>query len=74
MSVVNPARIHDYDKSLGVRTKADKKDSYVIARYGASQHPDLWQPEPDATRQLKALIGRLSAIEKNVPREHNRLG
>ena len=73
VSVVNPARIHDYGKSLGVRTKTDKKDSYVIARYGASQHPALWQPEPDAIRQLKALIGRLNAIEKDVQRERNRL-
>ncbi len=73
VSVVNPARIHDYGKSLGVHTKTDKKDSYVIARYGASQHPALWQPEPDAIRQLKALIGRLNAIEKDVQRERNRL-
>ncbi|GMR18731.1 MAG: IS110-like element IS1663 family transposase [Gammaproteobacteria bacterium] len=73
VSVVNPARIHDYGKSLGVRSKTDKKDSYVIARYGATQHPALWQPEPRAIRQLKALIARLNAVEKDVQRERNRL-
>lgn len=73
VSVVNPARLHDYGKSLGVHTKTDKKDSYVIAHYGASQHPALWQPEPRAIRQLKALIARLNAVEKDVQRERNRL-
>jgi len=44
VSVVNPAYIHDYGKSLGSRTKTDKKDSVIIARYGATQHPDPWCP------------------------------
>ena len=50
VSVVNPAQICAYAKSLGTRTKTDKKDSMVIARYGATQQPRLWQPEPVARR------------------------
>jgi len=73
VSVVNPAQIRDYAKSLGTRTKTDKKDSLVIARYGASQRPRLWQPEPAAVRQLRALISRLEAVKQDIQRENNRL-
>lgn len=73
LSVVNPAHMRDYAKSLGVRTKTDKKDSVVIARFGATQSPLLWQPEAREIRVLKALITRHEAIEKDIQRENNRL-
>lgn len=73
VSVVNPAQLRDYAKSLGTRTKTDKKDSLVIARYGVSQHPRLWQPEPAEVRQLKALLNRLDAVKQDIQREVNRL-
>jgi len=71
--VVNPAYIHDYAKSLGVRNKTDKKDSVVIAHFGVTHHPAPWQPEAPEIRQLKALIARYEAIEKDLQRENNRL-
>ncbi len=73
VSVVNPAYIKHYAQSLGRRSKTDKKDSVVIALYGATQHPRLWQPEPDEIRVLKALIARLEAVDKDIQRERNRL-
>jgi len=73
VSVVNPAQIRDYAKSLGVRTKTDKKDSVVITRFGLTQAPRLWQPEPSEVRTLKALISRLEAVVQDVIREQNRL-
>ena len=63
VSVVNPAQVRDYAKSLGSRNKTDQQDRMVLARYGATQTPRLWQPEPEAVRRLKALIGRIHAIE-----------
>ncbi len=73
VSLVNPAKVRDYARSLGVRTKTDKKDSWVIAHYGATQQVRRWQPEPEAVRTLKALINRLMMIEKDRQREANRL-
>ncbi len=73
VSVVNPAYIHEYGKSLGSRIKTDKKDSVTIAHYGATQKLTLWQPEPGEIRQLKALLTRHEAIEKDIQRENNRL-
>jgi transposase len=73
VSVVNPAKIHAYAKSLGRRSKTDKKDSVTIARYGATQSLTLWQPEPIEIRQLKALVSRYNMIDKDLQRERNRL-
>ncbi len=73
VSVVNPAQMRDYAKSLGTRTKTDKKDALVIARFGATQQPRQWLPEPPEIRQLKALIARLEAVKQDTQRELNRL-
>jgi len=73
VSVVNPAYIHNYAKSQGSRIKTDKKDSITIAHYGATHKCAPWQPEPSEIRQLKALLSRYEAIEKDIQRESNRL-
>ena len=73
VSVVNPAKIRHYAKSLGAHTKNDKKDSVVIARFGMTQSPLLWEPEPLEIRELKALIARCDAVKQDIQREVNRL-
>lgn len=73
VSVVNPAFVRDFAKGLGVRSKTDKKDSMMLARYGAMTKPALWQPEPTEIRELKALLSRLSALQADLQRELNRL-
>lgn len=72
VSVLNPAQVKFYGQGLGVRTKNDKKDSVVLARYGAHENPKLWQPEAVEIRILKALVARLDSIEKDLQRERNR--
>ena len=73
VSVVNPAFVRDFAKGLGSRSKTDKKDSMMLARYGAMTKPALWQPEPTEIRELKALLSRLSALQADLQRELNRL-
>ena len=72
VSVINPAQVHAFGKGLGVRGKTDAKDSVILARYGATQHPAFWQPEPVAVRALKARIARLEALDADIQREANR--
>lgn len=73
VSIVNPAYVKHYAQGIGVRTKNDKKDSIVLARYGEKESPLLWQPAPLEIRTLKALLVRLDAVEKDLLRENNRL-
>lgn len=72
VSVVNPAQARYYGQSLGIRTKNDKKDSVVLARYGAHEKPMRWQPEAPEFRTLKALLARLDSMKKTCNGEHNR--
>jgi transposase len=72
VSVVNPAQVKFYAQGLGVRSKNDKKDSVVLARYGLKENPKLWQPEAQEIRTLKALLARFDGIEKDLQREKNR--
>lgn len=73
VSVVNPARIRSFAKSLGTQSKNDKKDSVVIARFGMTQCPLLWEPELIEIRQLKALLARWDAVKQDIQREKNRM-
>jgi transposase len=73
VSVINPAHARDFAKGLGAVHKTDKADSLILARYGAMVDPALWQPEPHAIRELKALLARIEALEADLQREKNRL-
>jgi transposase len=71
--VTNPAQVRDYAKSLAIRSKNDRKDSLVLARYGLTQPWRTWQPEAPEVRELRALLARLEALEKDLQREQNRM-
>lgn len=73
VSIVNPAQVKDFGRSLGVRTKTDGVDSWVLARYGALLNPRAWTPPSQEARTLQALLARREAIAKDLQREHNRL-
>jgi transposase len=73
VAVINPALVRDYAKGIAVRTKNDKKDSLVLALYGAKESLRRWQPEPESVRRLKGLLTRLEALEEDIQREKNRL-
>ena len=72
VSVVNPAQVNFYAQGLGIRSKNDKKDSVVLARYGSREHLKHWQTEAPEIRTLKALLARFDGIEKDLQREKNR--
>ena len=44
VSIVNPARIAAYAKSRLARTKTDKTDAALIARFCAREQPPIWTP------------------------------
>jgi transposase len=72
ISLVNPAQLRSFAQGLGVKTKTDKADSVVLARYGATQNPMPWQPPSQSARKLKALLTRRDAVADDLQRELNR--
>lgn len=72
VSLINPAQLRAFAQGLGVKTKTDKADSAVLARFGATQQPVPWQPPSPSVRRLKALLTRRDAVADDLQRERNR--
>jgi transposase len=73
VSVVNPAIIHAYAGTQLARSKTDRIDADLIARFTATQQPPAWAPPPPETRELQALVRRLDALHGMRTQEANRL-
>lgn len=71
--VLNPAQVRHHAQGGGVRSKTDRTDSLLLARYGYERSPAPWRPEPPAVRELKRLVERLDTVEADLQREENRL-
>lgn len=72
--VANPKRVRDYAKGLGILNKTDRVDARALVRYGGERGQELvaWEPPPAEIRTLRALYGRLSAVQMDLRRELNR--
>ena len=64
VSVTNPLRIKAFGQSEMVRTKTDKVDAGVIARFCRSHTPEPWQPPSPHLRELRALVRRCAALKE----------
>jgi transposase len=73
VSVVNPAQIKAFGAAELVRTKTDRVDAKLIARFCLAQHPAPWQAPSAAIRELRALVARRDALITMRTQEHNRL-
>lgn len=72
VSIANPARIKGFAQSELARTKTDKADAGVIARFCAALRPAPWTPDPQEIRELRALVRRLEALMDMRQQEINR--
>lgn len=73
VSIVNPARIKGFALSELARTKTDKTDASLIARFCQAMAPAAWIPDPHEIRELKALVRRLEGLNEMRQQEVNRL-
>lgn len=74
VSIVNPARIKGFAQSELVRTKTDKIDAGVIARFCLAMKPEPWVPPLPEIRALRALVRRADSLIDMMTQEKNRLG
>jgi transposase len=72
VSIVNPARIKGFALSELARTKTDKTDASLIARFCQAMVPSPWVPDPLEIRALKALVRRLEGLNEMRQQEVNR--
>jgi transposase len=73
VSVVNPAAIKAYARSVLSRTKTDRADASLIAQFCAERRPPAWEPPAPELRELQALVRRLGSLIEMRTTEENRL-
>jgi transposase len=73
VSVVNPAAVKAFAGSRLSRTKTDRVDAELIARFCLAQVPPAWTPLPVEVRELQALVRRLESLVEMRVMEENRL-
>ncbi len=73
VSVVNPAKIKGFAQSELSRTKTDKADAALIARFCRAMRPEAWQPPAPEVKKLQALVRRLEELNGMLTQEKNRL-
>jgi len=73
VSVVNPAAVRAFANAGLSRTKTDKVDAELIARFCLAQQPKAWQPPAPELRELQALVRRLESLVEMRSMEENRL-
>jgi len=73
ISIVNPARIKAFAQSEMVRTKTDRVDAALIARFCRLHQPEPWTPPAPEIRILQGLVRRQhSLIQMRVEEENRR--
>ena len=73
VSIINPMQIRAFGQSELSRTKTDKADAGLIARFCAAMHPPAWEPPKPAERRLKQLVRRRRSLVEMRTQEENRL-
>lgn len=73
VSQVNPAAIKAFAQSELSRTKSDKADARLIARFGRERQPRLWTPPTPAVHKLQILLRRIEQLMEMRQMELNRL-
>ena len=64
VSVVNPAKVHHYAKSLPRRGKTDQLDAQLLAQFAAERRPEPWTPPPAIYHELRQrLMARDGLLE-----------
>jgi len=72
VSIVNPARIKGFAQSELIRTKTDKIDAGIIARFCLAMKPEPWFHRHRKFRSLRALVRRVDSLIDMRSQEKNR--
>jgi transposase len=65
VSVINPLVIRRFSQMRMMRTKTDKKDAVMIAEYGKTETPKVWEPEDSYVLELKQMLAYVEQLNKS---------
>jgi transposase len=72
-SLVNAALIKNFGRSLNMRTKNDRIDAWLIARYAWDRRPQPWIPLAPCHQQLREAARRRAQLMEMLVQEKNHL-
>lgn len=72
-AIVNPRRIRDFGRSMGILAKTDKLDAKVMAYFAAKIEPAPRPVQDKASQKLENLLTRRSQISDMIIAEKHRL-
>jgi len=72
-AVINPKRIRDHGRSMGVLAKTDKIDAKVMAHFAAKIEPPAQPARSKEERDLDSLLTRRNQLNDMLTAERNRL-
>ncbi len=76
VSVVNPAHVHNFAKSLPRRSKTDPLDARLLLQFAIERQPAAWTPPPAVYHELRQrLVARDALLEmrQQVRNHHHAL-
>jgi transposase len=73
VSVVNPAAVRHFARSLLQRGKTDAQDTRLLAQYAVRYEPALWTPPPPIYEELRQRLAQRDALIQMRQQERNRL-
>jgi transposase len=74
VALVNPSRVRDFARSIGLLAKTDTLDARLLARFGEATRPIPTQLPSEDEQKLSALISRRRQLIDIRTAETNRLG
>jgi transposase len=73
VAVVNPKRIRDHGRSMGMLAKTDRLDAKVMAHFAAKIEPQPQAPRDKAEQALDSVVTRRGQLSDMLTAERNRL-
>lgn len=74
VSVLNPKRTSAYADSRLNRSKTDKVDAKLLARFCQREEPSQWEPSSSEQKTLKEMTRGLEQLKKERDRLKNQIG
>ncbi len=73
VSIVNPSKIKLHGESMFRRAKNDNLDAQLIAHYGITFDPPIWEPPSEQQEEIREISRRIRALTDMLVQEKNRL-
>lgn len=73
VAVVNPKRVRDFARSMGVLAKTDRLDARVLAKFALAARPQVYALPDETQQEITELVDRRAQLVTMRAQEKNRL-